>query len=222
MRPEGQAATDQVLPRSALRLVDTERGCAAERRSHQRVGDAVGVEPVPGLVQRRPDRLEIVGPVARRQPDVPVRERRAERVLGRVEAPGAVHESERSRAPAPRTPVALGIEGAVEKRGVHLRRGADELRQRRAQGGEDITHLARRHSRLVVVEQRRVRAGRRARSTRCSGASARRSRAGRAETRRSRRCAGLRPTRGGRSRPRASSRPAAPSAPGTPSPSRVA
>ena len=103
IRPERPAAADEVLPGPALRLVDRERRGSAERRAHQRVGDAVGVEAVARLVQRRPDRLEVVGPVARRQPHVAVRERGAERVCGRVEAPGAFLEAERRERPARRS-----------------------------------------------------------------------------------------------------------------------
>ena len=117
----------------------------------------MGVEPVTRLVQRRPDRLEVVRPVARRQPDVAVRERRAERVRRRVEAPGAVLEAER--------PDDALRELAAAHRGRTMpwrndastsRRVADELGQRRPQRREHVAHLGRRHPGLVVVEQRRV------------------------------------------------------------------
>ena len=107
---------------------------------------------------------------------------------GRVEAPGAVVEARASaRTRSAKRRCVVGVEGAVQERRVDLGRVADELGQRGAQRREHLAHLGRRHPRLVVVEQRRVRAGRRARSTRRSGASARRSRAGREGTRRSRR-----------------------------------
>ena len=45
----------------------------------------------------------------------------------------------------------------MQERGVDLRRGRDELGERRPQDGEHLAHLGRRHPGLVVVEQRRVR-----------------------------------------------------------------
>ena len=171
MRPERPAAADEVLPRPALRLVDAERRRTAERRAHQRVGDPVRVEAVARLVQRRPDRLEVVGAVARREADVAVRERRAERVRRRIEAPGALLEAERRRRPARRTGAAR--RGRTSRGGTTRRPPApsrDELGQRGAEHREHLAHLGRRHPRLVVVEERRVRRGRPARSTRCSGA----------------------------------------------------
>ena len=131
---------------SHVRLCDSfspSDGATAERRPHQRVGDPVGVEAVARLVQRRPDRLEVVGPVAGRQADVPVRERRAERVRGRVEPPRA--RPSKPSVGATRSAnarCASGGEVAVQERRVDLGRGGDELGQRRAQHGEHLVHLA--------------------------------------------------------------------------------
>ena len=191
---------------SQVRLWDSliaERGRAAERRPHQRVGDPVGVQPVTCLVQRRPDRLEIVRPVPGREAHVPVRERRAEGMRRRVEAPGAVLEPERREHPLGELPLRLGVERAVQERGIDLRRVRG--RAPSARGGGRRTPHAPRSSSSRARSRRAApcRAGRPARSTRCSGASARRSCAGTAEKRRSRRCGGPRPRRGG---PRAAAR----------------
>ena len=156
--PERPRAPDEILPGAALRLVDPERRRAVQRRAEKRVRDPVRVQPVPRLVHRRPDRLEVVGPVARREADVPVRERRAERVCGRVEPPGVVVEAHRPEHALGEGALRLGREVAVEERRVDLRRRRHELGERRAQHGEDLLHLGRQHPGLVVVEERRVRA----------------------------------------------------------------
>ena len=91
---------------SQVRLCDSLRpseGAPASgvRSSEER--DAVRVQAVPGLVHRRPERVDARRLVARRQPDVAVRERGAERVDGRVEAPRAFGEARSSRGRARRT-----------------------------------------------------------------------------------------------------------------------
>ena len=188
----------------------------------RRVGDAVRVEPVAGLVQRRPDRLEVVRAVARRQPDVAVRERRAERVRGRVEPPGALLEAERRDDALREAPLRVGVE---RRRGGTTRRPRARCgRARSAPGGvrEHLAHLGRRHPRLVVVEQRRVGRVGRLEALDVAALQLDVRRAGRGGRRRSRRSGEPRPRRGGRWRRRGSSRPAARSGRGMPSPSRGA
>ncbi|MBM2822094.1 MAG: hypothetical protein HW413_840 [Thermoleophilia bacterium] len=94
---------------------------------------------------------------ARRQADVPVRERRAERMDGRVEPPRTVVEPNRREHPLGKRALEVGCVWLVEERRVDARSLAYELGQNRADGGEDLRHLARLHERLEVVEERRVR-----------------------------------------------------------------
>ncbi len=75
---------------------------------------------------------------------------------GRVEPPGAVGEAERSDDTLGELPLRFRVEGAMEERGVDLRRRPHELGERRAEGCEHLAYLGRRHPRLVVVEQCRV------------------------------------------------------------------
>ena len=77
--PERTAPRDEVLPRAALGLVQAQGRGGGEWRPLERGGDAVRVQAVPGLVHRRPERVEPGRVVARREPDVPVREGAAER-----------------------------------------------------------------------------------------------------------------------------------------------
>ena len=99
VRPERAAAPDEVLPGPALRLVHAERRGAGERRPHQastRCRARRGRAP-PRAASTRSTRGR--RPVPRRQPDVAVRERRAERVRGRIDPPRALVEAERRRRP---------------------------------------------------------------------------------------------------------------------------
>ena len=184
--PEGPAAADEVLPRAALRLVDAERRRAREGRAEQRVGDPVRVEPVARLVERRPDRLEVVRLVARREADVAVRERGAERVRGRVEPPRRRPRTRASRRRARRTRAARP---AGSRRGGTTRRPrARPRRSRSAPAAAPRTPRAPRSS-ASPARSRRAAACTgcpTTRSTRRSGASARRSSAGTGGTRRSR------------------------------------
>ncbi len=115
------------------------------------------VEPVTGLVQRRPDRLEVVLAVPRREPHVAVRERRAERVRGRVETPGAAFEAERRHHALGKAPLRIRVELALQEARVDRGRAGDEVAERRRQHREHLRHLTGGHLRLVVVEQGRVR-----------------------------------------------------------------
>ena len=58
--PERQAAADEVLPEPALRLVDAERRVLADRQVRVLARQLVRVEPVPVLVHRREERLQLV------------------------------------------------------------------------------------------------------------------------------------------------------------------
>ena len=143
-----------------MRLCDSltpSEGALSSGVREERVGDPVRVEPVARLVQRRPDRLEVVRPVARREADVAVRERGAERVRGRVEPPGVALEAERGDDALGERALRVGREVALEERRVDLGGRGDDLGQRGPEHGEDLADLGRHHPRLVVVEERRVR-----------------------------------------------------------------
>ena len=141
------------------------------------------------LVERRPDRLEVVGPVPRREAHVAVREGRAERVRGRVDPPGPALEAERRDDPLARTRAA---------RRAGTRRGGTRRRPRapprRSRSGPAAAPRTPRGPRSSASRARSRPAAActgcpTTRSTRRSGASARRSSGGRGGTTRSRRCA---------------------------------
>ena len=75
----------------------------------------------------------------------------------RVEPPGPLLEAEGRDHALGELALPIGIESTVQERGVDLGRIADEVGQCRAENGEDVAHLRRRHPGLVVVEQGRVR-----------------------------------------------------------------
>ena len=103
VRPERAAAGDQVLPRTALRLVQAERRRVREGAPLERRRDAVRVLAVPGLVHRRPEGIEPGRAIPRRQPNVVRRERGAEGMDGGIEPPRACQRIRRWPAPARRT-----------------------------------------------------------------------------------------------------------------------
>ncbi len=79
-------------------------------------------------------------------------------MCGRIEPPRVVLESERPENPLRERALGVGREVPVQERRVDLGRRGDDLGERGPQDGEDLPHLRRQHPRLVVVEQRRVRA----------------------------------------------------------------
>ena len=85
--PPLDAAADEVLEHAALRLVQRERGAAAERRPLERRVDVVLVQRVPALVHRREHAAHLVLRVVRGHPDVRRAERRREGVRDRVDPP---------------------------------------------------------------------------------------------------------------------------------------
>ena len=97
--PERKRATDEVLPRAALRLAEPERRIPVERRAAERRIDALVCESMPCLVHRRPERAQVVRLVPRRHPDVRPRERGRERVHCRVEPVRALLETEVAQDP---------------------------------------------------------------------------------------------------------------------------
>ena len=99
------------------------------------------VEPVAGLVHRRPDRFEPGVVVARREANVLRRERGAERMRGRVETPGAVFESERSDDPIGELPLEGFRVRGLEERAVDLRRRVHELGEHGADDPEDLERI---------------------------------------------------------------------------------
>ena len=110
------------------------------------------------LVHRRPERAQVRRLVARRHPDVGARERRRERVDGRVEPVGAVLEAEVAEDAGEELLLRREREVAVEEGVVGgLARLAHDRRQLRAQHVEDGLHLGRRHPGLVLVEEGVVR-----------------------------------------------------------------
>ena len=157
--PERQGAPDHVLPEAALRLVEGGRAAGRERRPVERGVAAVLVEPVPDLVHRREERVavQVVLGVARREPDVPARERHAERVHGRVE-PEVLLRRPVGAGDHDRELVldVAGVRAGQERLGRVVRRGPDELLQRGPEPVEHGAHLVGAHARLEVVEQRVV------------------------------------------------------------------
>ncbi len=85
--PERHAASDEVLPQAALRLVQAERGAGADRKIREAARDLVLVQPVPVLVHSREQRLEAVLVVVRGDADVVDAGTACERMLGRIDAP---------------------------------------------------------------------------------------------------------------------------------------
>ena len=132
VEPERPAATHEVLPRSALRLVEPERRRACQRRSLERRGAAECVVAVPCLVHRSPERAETRLVVARCHAHVAVGERRAERVHGGIEAVRTLLESERREHALCELLLAVGRKRLfLEERGVDRRRLAHELDEHR-------------------------------------------------------------------------------------------
>ena len=156
--PERQAAADEVLPHAALRLMEPERRTAGEDRALKLARDTVLVQPVPALVHRPEQAVQVVLEVTRRQPDVGRAHRHGEGMDGRVEPPLVAVEAEpfdhlqlelllpvdRER-PSARGTLAL----AADRR--------DERHLRLLQPREHLSHLGRLHARLEVVEQHVVR-----------------------------------------------------------------
>ncbi len=154
--PERPAAADEVLPGSALRLVQAERRRIRERCPLERGADAVGVEAVPGFVHRRPERVEPGRLVPRREPYIASRERGAEGVDGRIESPRPVLEADRRENPFSECALQLGRVGNVEERRVDPRRLTHQLGEHGPDRVEDLRHLGRLHQRLEVVQERGV------------------------------------------------------------------
>ena len=95
--PELERPADDVLPETALRLVQRGRAAGRERAPVERGVAAVLVEAVADLVHRREDRgaVQVVLGVARREANVLRRERDAERMDGRVEPERPLVRAER-------------------------------------------------------------------------------------------------------------------------------
>ena len=154
----GQRAADEVLPRAALRLAQS------ERRRSRTSGDRPSAGSTPWRSARGPPRAwpprarEVRRPVARRHPDVRARERGREGVDGRVEPPRALLEAERPAGPARGTRCCVSIgkspsrnessAGSPASRTIAVSSGREHV--------EDRSHLGRLHPRLVLVEQRVV------------------------------------------------------------------
>src|SRR5207244_8763741 len=86
--PERQAASDEILPEPALRLVDTERIVLADRKMGDLAWQLVCVEPVPVLVHRREQGLQMVRVVVRGDAYVVDPGAGCEWMFRRVVAPG--------------------------------------------------------------------------------------------------------------------------------------
>ena len=120
--PPLDAAPDEVLEHPALRLVQRERGPAAERRALERRVDVVLVQAMAALVHRGEDPSHLARRVVRRHPDVRGRHRRRERVRDRVEAPAPFAEAEALEEHHLHLPLPLDREVAEETRVVDLLR----------------------------------------------------------------------------------------------------
>src|SRR5207247_141986 len=86
--PELRAPPDEVLPKTALRFVDPEGARTAGRQVLELTRQLLRVEAMPVLVHGREERLDRLGVVVRRDPDVVDARARRKRVLGWIEAPG--------------------------------------------------------------------------------------------------------------------------------------
>ena len=152
--PERQRATDRF---SQSRLCDSPSpsdGAAGERRPLERGIAPLVRESVPALVHRRPDRAQVVRPVARRHPDVRARERGRERMHRRIEPPGALLEAEPRQHLLEELLLGRDRVVAVQERVVGGLAGvAHDRRQLRTEHVEDGSNLGRRHPRLVLVEE---------------------------------------------------------------------
>ena len=179
--PERQRAADEVLPHAALRLVHPERDASCERRALERLVDLVLVEPVPELVHRPEEPAEMLGEVARRDPDVTRRRARRERVHGRIEPPGVVGVAEGAHHLELEDLLRRNVE-VVRRKRLGLQGGdlLDERRLMLLDVVEQAPDLLRRHVALVVVEHDVVRLVLRRRSTRCTACAGRGSCAARA------------------------------------------
>ena len=125
-----------------------------ERRALEVARDAVLVEPVAGLVHRPEEAVEVVLEVAGRQPDVADRDRRRERVDGRVEPPLGRVEPE----PLDHLQLELLLALDRERRAADrtlavLAGGGDERHLLLLQPVEDGADLGGLHPGLEVVEE---------------------------------------------------------------------
>ena len=157
--PEGPAATDDVLPHPALRLVQSRRDAVAKGRALERRRDAVLVEAVAALVHGGEDRGDVVFVVPRGQADVLGAGAGAERVHGQVEprvrwvVAEPLDDLQRVRVLRFDRPWAVH-EGVVA---VHRADLGDQRHELGLQLVEDLAYLGGLHPRLVVVEEDVVR-----------------------------------------------------------------
>ena len=142
-----------------MRLCDSLRprdGEPGERGPLEGRCDPVGVVAVARLVHRRPETVE-AALEARRHAHVAPRERRAERVHGRIEPIRPLFEAE-CRQDALVEPHLRGDGvGQAKERRVDTRCLAHQLAQDRADRREHVGDLGGQHVRLEVVEQRGIR-----------------------------------------------------------------
>ena len=115
----------------------------------------MAVQAVAVLVHRREERLERVGVVVRRDPDVVAAGAGGERVLGRVEPPALGTVSEQVDHFVRERALPLGREVAVQERVVQLSLAqlGDQRHERRLELLEQRPHLGGRGLGLEVVEQ---------------------------------------------------------------------
>ena len=187
--PERQAAADEVLPHAALRLVQPERRAAGEQRALELAGDPVLVEPVPALVHRPEEAVEVVLEVARRQPDVGRRPSTSRRDGRPCRAATRCGRTRSARPPSARTPSA-GRSGTAAPRAGRSsvaanRRDERHLRLLQPRRTPPAPRPSSCPARSRRAARRTARRSRR-RSTRCSAAAARGSLRSREEDARSR------------------------------------
>ena len=153
--PERTAAAHKVLPEPALRLVDPERAGPAGRQPLEMLRLLMAVQAVPVLVHRREERLERVGVVVGRDPDVVAAGAGGKWMLGWIDPPAVGPVAEQVRDLIRERALALGREVSLEERRVHvpLAQLGNQLDERRLQLTEQLPHLRGRRLRLVVVEQ---------------------------------------------------------------------
>ena len=159
--PERQAAAHEVLPQPRLAFVHAGRRSGEKRRALERVGDALFVHRVPGLVQRGEEAVrQVVVAVAGGDAHVAAAE------LGHVRMRGLVLPAAREVvAERPDDLLAERLLRAFRKIAgeaavVGLRTGAngrDQRHEARAQFGEERPHRRHRHAVLGEIDERVVR-----------------------------------------------------------------
>ncbi len=158
--PEMQAAADVVLPEPRLRLVHAHARGVGEQRAVQLAREALVVERMAALVQRREDRAQrIVGTRADRESHVVLAGHHRERMRRAIE-PAALeveaHVREQRRAESRWRCSSNGPRGSSDRIGGCARPAPAPGSRSRRRGTEQRLEPRAAHAGLVLVEQRVV------------------------------------------------------------------